>query len=223
MIHCYKLTGMNIVLDICSGSVHVVDEVTYDIIEMYEQKEREEIIGEILKKYPNREDVTRQDIEDCFADIEELKDFFTESETSLTAVSAPKRLVTRSNTKKSEPDSSDTGLSHIEPASGEEFLQFGNRDHFEVENACGQKHRRSGLGGLGEMLHCAGSARRDDIGIGDLSYPADERQVISGAHAVGRLRCGQNRPDSVAVHLLRPFDGVPAGGGAPAVNVDLIS
>ena len=37
-----------------------------------------------------------------------------------------------------------------------------------MENACGQKHRRSGLGGLGEMLHCAGSARRDDIGIGDL-------------------------------------------------------
>ena len=74
MIHCYKLAGMNIVLDICSGSVHVVDEVAYDIIEMYEQKEREEIIGEILKKYPNCEDVTRQDIEDCFADIEELKE-----------------------------------------------------------------------------------------------------------------------------------------------------
>ena len=74
MIHCYKLAGMNIVLDICSGSVHVVDEVAYDIIEMYEQKEREEIIGDILKKYPNREDVTRQDIEDCLADIEELKE-----------------------------------------------------------------------------------------------------------------------------------------------------
>ncbi|MBQ4564688.1 MAG: thioether cross-link-forming SCIFF peptide maturase [Lachnospiraceae bacterium] len=74
MIHCYKLAGMNIVLDICSGSVHVVDEVAYDIIEMYEQKEREEIIAEILRKYPNREDVTRQDIEDCFADIAKLKE-----------------------------------------------------------------------------------------------------------------------------------------------------
>ena len=72
MIHCYKLGGMNIVLDICSGSVHVVDEVAYDIIEMYERKEKEEIIEEILRKYPNRADVTRQDIEDCFADIEEL-------------------------------------------------------------------------------------------------------------------------------------------------------
>ena len=27
MIHSYQLGGMNIVLDICSGSVHVVDEV----------------------------------------------------------------------------------------------------------------------------------------------------------------------------------------------------
>ncbi len=74
MIHCYKLGGMNIVLDICSGSVHVVDEVAYDIIGMYEQKDREEIIAAILRKYPDRADVTRQDIEDCFGDIEELRE-----------------------------------------------------------------------------------------------------------------------------------------------------
>ena len=74
MIHCYKLAGLNIVLDICSGSVHVVDEVAYDIIEMYEQKSREEIIEEILLKYSDRADVTRQDIEDCFADIEDLRE-----------------------------------------------------------------------------------------------------------------------------------------------------
>ncbi len=74
MIHCYKLAGMNIVLDICSGSVHVVDEVAYDVIEMYEQKEKEEIIEEILRKYLYCADVTRQDIEDCFADIEELRE-----------------------------------------------------------------------------------------------------------------------------------------------------
>ena len=73
MIHCYKLGGLNIVLDIFSGSVHVVDEVAYDIIEMYEKKEREQIIAEILEKYSDREDVTREEIEECFAQIEELK------------------------------------------------------------------------------------------------------------------------------------------------------
>ena len=59
MIHCYKLGGLNIVLDICSGSVHVVDEVAYDVIEMYENKSRDEITKEILNKYGDGEDVTR--------------------------------------------------------------------------------------------------------------------------------------------------------------------
>ena len=74
MIHCYKLGGYNIVLDICSGSVHVVDEVAYDIIENYEKLSRSEIKELILSKYNNRADVTESDIEDCFSDIEELKE-----------------------------------------------------------------------------------------------------------------------------------------------------
>ena len=73
MIHCYKLGGLNIVLDVYSGSVHLVDEVAYDIIGMYETKSREEITAEILSKYKNYEDVTEQDILDCCDDIEELK------------------------------------------------------------------------------------------------------------------------------------------------------
>jgi hypothetical protein len=57
MIHCYKLGGLNIVLDVYSGSVHLVDEVAYDIIEMYEKKSKDEITAEILKKYGDKEDV----------------------------------------------------------------------------------------------------------------------------------------------------------------------
>jgi len=73
MIHCYKLGGLNIVLDVYSGSVHLVDEVAYDIINMYESKTREEITAGILEKYNGRQDVTREDIADCCDDIEELK------------------------------------------------------------------------------------------------------------------------------------------------------
>ena len=51
MIHCYKLGGLNIVLDVYSGSVHLVDEVAYDIIEMYENHTREQITAKILEKY----------------------------------------------------------------------------------------------------------------------------------------------------------------------------
>ena len=71
MIHCYKLLGLNIVLDVASGSLHAVDEVAYDIIEMYGNTSKEDIKTAILKKYT---DVTEADIEDCFSDIEELKE-----------------------------------------------------------------------------------------------------------------------------------------------------
>ena len=33
MIHKYKLNGLNIVLDVHSGGVHLVDELTYDILD----------------------------------------------------------------------------------------------------------------------------------------------------------------------------------------------
>ena len=32
MTHCFKSGGLNIVLDVYSGSVHLVDEPTYDLI-----------------------------------------------------------------------------------------------------------------------------------------------------------------------------------------------
>lgn len=73
MIHQYKLNGYNIVLDINSGSVHSVDEVAYDIIGMYENTDKEEIIAKILDKYSEDALVTREDILDCMDDIEELK------------------------------------------------------------------------------------------------------------------------------------------------------
>lgn len=73
MIHCYKLGGLNIVLDVYSGSVHLVDEVAYDIIGMYENKTNDEITAEILNKYGDREDVTVEEIAECLESIEELK------------------------------------------------------------------------------------------------------------------------------------------------------
>ena len=81
MIHQYKLGGYNIVLDVCSGSVHAVDEVAYDIIGMFEEKSKDEIIGEMSKKYADRSDISHQDIEECYEQVENLKNqgkLFTE-------------------------------------------------------------------------------------------------------------------------------------------------
>ena len=62
MVHQYKLNGYNIVLDTVSGSVHTVDEVAYDIIEMYTTHTEEEIVKVILERYGNLPDVTAEDI-----------------------------------------------------------------------------------------------------------------------------------------------------------------
>ena len=73
MIHQYKLGGYNIVLDICSGSVHVVDDVAYDIIEIFEEKNREEILKILNEKYSGRDDISQNDIEECYDQVEGLK------------------------------------------------------------------------------------------------------------------------------------------------------
>ncbi len=69
MVHQYKLGGYNIVLDICSGSVHAVDEVAYDIIAMFEGNDKDSIIAAISEKYAQREDITAADIEECYAQV----------------------------------------------------------------------------------------------------------------------------------------------------------
>ena len=74
MIHQYKLGGYNIVLDICSGSVHVVDDIAYDIIGAFEVTPKEELIESVFKKYCNTQEVTLNDIEECYAQVEELRD-----------------------------------------------------------------------------------------------------------------------------------------------------
>lgn len=71
MIHQYKLSGYNIVLDVCSGSVHVVDEVAYDIIRAFEEHTKEEILAMLAEKYPK---LAVQDMEECYEQVEELRD-----------------------------------------------------------------------------------------------------------------------------------------------------
>lgn len=81
MVHQYKLNGFNIVLDTCSGAVHVVDEVAYDVIELYPKKKEEVIVAELLLKYKDREDVTEEELKLCIEDVKALiesKKLYTE-------------------------------------------------------------------------------------------------------------------------------------------------
>lgn len=54
VIHQYKNNGYNIVLDVCSGSVHVVDDLVYDVIALYEELNQDEIVKR-LPQYPEEE------------------------------------------------------------------------------------------------------------------------------------------------------------------------
>lgn len=73
MIHQYKFNGRNIVLDVCSGAVHVVDDPTYDIISMFETNDLETIKKAVTEKYKDRDDVTEKNIENCYAHLLEMQ------------------------------------------------------------------------------------------------------------------------------------------------------
>ena len=74
MIHQFQLGGYNIVLDVCSGSVHAVDEIAYEIIARFEGAVREAVIDAVAEKFSGREDVTRADIEECYEQVCALRD-----------------------------------------------------------------------------------------------------------------------------------------------------
>ena len=75
MVHQYKNNGYDIVLDVNSGAIHVVDDVTYDVIELFEEHSADEIVDSLRSKYPEDE------IKEAIAEVQELKDneeLFTE-------------------------------------------------------------------------------------------------------------------------------------------------
>ena len=75
MVHQYKNNGYDIVLDVNSGAIHVVDDVTYDVIANYEEHSAEEIV-EILK-----DTYSVEEIKEAIDEVKELVDneeLFTE-------------------------------------------------------------------------------------------------------------------------------------------------
>ena len=84
MIHQYKLGNQNIVLDICSGSVHAVDDVTYDMIAEYEgtlsdnagdSKDGENSLSKdmLFKKLNEKYGTSLDELGEIYDEITELK------------------------------------------------------------------------------------------------------------------------------------------------------
>ena len=72
MIHQYKLNGYNIVLDVCSGSIHLVDEIAYDLIAGYETEAREALISRLAKQYAHKTD--EAELEEAYDQLTALKE-----------------------------------------------------------------------------------------------------------------------------------------------------
>ena len=73
MIHAYKLGGYHIVLDVCSGSVHAVDEVAFDLITRFETEKKDALLSDLAQTYKDNPDVTEADLAQCYAEVEALK------------------------------------------------------------------------------------------------------------------------------------------------------
>ena len=80
MIHQYKNNGYNIVLDVNSGSIHVVDDVVYDALEMIKEEDNryadatiKRVASALTDKYKEQE-ITEQDISEVFDDLKELEE-----------------------------------------------------------------------------------------------------------------------------------------------------
>ena len=69
MIHCYQFEGLNIVLDVFSGSIHMTDPVAFDMIRWYETEPAEAVMAKAMEVHK----ITREDAEECIADIDKLK------------------------------------------------------------------------------------------------------------------------------------------------------
>lgn len=68
MIHKYKMNGLNIVLDVNSGSVHVVEDIVYDILDMMIDPANADLIKQLEGKYDGK------DIKEALEEIMKLKD-----------------------------------------------------------------------------------------------------------------------------------------------------
>ena len=66
MVHQYKNNGYNILLDVNSGSVHVVDDLIYDMVPYYKEKGLDETVALLKDKYSEAE------IREAAEDLDEL-------------------------------------------------------------------------------------------------------------------------------------------------------
>ncbi len=73
MIHQYKFLGYNIVLDVASGSIHLVDDIAYDVISLFEENDKDYVIQTVYEKFKEQENIKLSNVKECYEQVLELK------------------------------------------------------------------------------------------------------------------------------------------------------
>lgn len=68
MVHTFRRCGINVAVDTASASVHVLDDVAYDVVSAYGRCDREETVRSVAAKHG----VTEEDVRECMADVDAL-------------------------------------------------------------------------------------------------------------------------------------------------------
>ena len=85
MIHKYSLNGYNIILDVYSGAVHVVDDLTYRLVDFTDENMTEQTPAEA---YDALSEYSREDIDSAYAELYEAFDMGQNTALPARAVSA---------------------------------------------------------------------------------------------------------------------------------------
>ena len=70
MIHKFKARDINILLDVNSGGVHVIDNITYDLLDYIEPPLQNECPEEIIKKLSGKYNI--EEIKESYSEIVSL-------------------------------------------------------------------------------------------------------------------------------------------------------
>ncbi len=74
MIHVFSLGGTHIALDVFSGSVHVMDELSLRATQLYENADRQQTIGQLLMEFPGHPDAEAASLNALLDELDALKE-----------------------------------------------------------------------------------------------------------------------------------------------------
>ena len=84
MVHAFELLGHYLALDVDTGALHLLDEMSYEVVRLFETSSKEQIVSDLADRF------NRGEIAECYDELAELRDMgqlFTDLDMSAEAPS----------------------------------------------------------------------------------------------------------------------------------------